>query len=110
VFCKEYGSEEHPYSYSRCARCYVRKLFTEILTDPATGRVLSGMAHGQLPISHDPFREQFPMDRRHNYLRDLLTSTGVLPPYTPAIERIGADGRDASRGPSFEFTAWSSLI
>jgi hypothetical protein len=27
--------------------------------------------------------------RRHNYLRDLLTSTGVLPPYTPAIERIG---------------------
>jgi hypothetical protein len=83
--CKECGSEEHSYSYSRCARCYVRKLLTEILTDPATGRVLSGMARGQLPISHDPFSEQFPMDRRHNYLRDF--STGVLPPYTPAIER-----------------------
>jgi hypothetical protein len=83
--CKECGSEEHSYSYSRCARCYVRKLLTEILTDPATGRVLSGMARGQLPISHDPSREQFPMDRRHNYLRDF--STGVLPPYTPAIER-----------------------
>lgn len=121
--CKACGSEEHPYSYSRCARCYVRELLTEILTDPATGdihhrlqpvfdllvnssrpattywwltkpdavapTILSAMASGRLLISHDPFREQFPMDRRHSYLRDLLTSTGVLPPYTLAIERIG---------------------
>jgi hypothetical protein len=121
--CKACGSEEHPYSYSRCARCYVRELLTEILTDPATDdihhrlqpvfdllvnsprpastywwltkpgtvapTILAAMAAGQLPISHDPFREQFPMDRRHSYLRDLLTSTGVLPPYTLAIERIG---------------------
>ena len=47
------------------------------------------MASGRLAISHDTFREQFPMDRRHCYIRDLLTSTGVLPPYTLAIERIG---------------------
>lgn len=121
--CKTCGSEEHPYSYSRCARCYLRELLTEILTDPATGdihhrlqpvfdllvnssrpastywwltkpgavapTILSAMASGRMPISHDPFREQFPMDRRHSYLRDLLTSTGVLPPYTLAIERIG---------------------
>lgn len=37
--CKECGSEEHPYSYTRCARCHVRELLTEILTDPATGTV-----------------------------------------------------------------------
>jgi hypothetical protein len=121
--CKTCNSEEHPYSYSRCARCYVRELLTEILTDPATGdihrqlqpvfdllvngprpdstywwltkpgtvapAILAAMATGRLPISHAPFREQFPMDRRHGYLRDLLTATGVLPPYTLAIERIG---------------------
>jgi hypothetical protein len=121
--CKTCSSEEHPYSYSRCARCYVRELLTEVLTDPATGgihhrlqpvfdllvnsprpastywwltkpgtvapTILAAMAAGRLPISHDPFREQFPMDRRHSYLRDLLTSTGVLPPYTLAVERIG---------------------
>ena len=29
-----------------------------------------------------------PADRSHNYLRDLLTSTGVLAPYHPPIEQI----------------------
>jgi hypothetical protein len=50
--------------------------------------VLSGLAGGRLPISHDTFRERLPVDRRHCYIRDLLTSTGVLEPYWPAIERI----------------------
>lgn len=120
--CTSCGSEEDPYSYSRCARCFVADLLTEVLTDPATGRihermvplftllttsrrpqstywwltrpgsvaqdVLSGLASGRLPISHDTFRDQLPMDRRHCYIRDLLTSTGVLEPYWPAIERI----------------------
>jgi len=120
--CLECGSEEHPYGYNRCARCYVRELLTDVLTDPSTGQlherlvpafdllttsrrpqttywwltkpdsiaqdVLSGMAHGRLAISHDTFRDQLPVDRRHCYLRDLLTSTGVLEPYWPAIERM----------------------
>lgn len=120
--CTECGSEEHPYGYTRCARCYVRELLTEVLTDPRTGQIhdrlvpvfelltssrrpqttywwltkpgaiapdiLSGMVAGRLAISHDTFREQLPMDRRHCYLRDLLTATGVLEPYWPAIERI----------------------
>lgn len=120
--CTDCGSEEHPYGYTRCARCYLTELVTSLLTDPATGRlhprlvplhqalttgrrpqttywwltrpgqvaqdVLSGLASGRLPISHDTFRQQLPMDRRHGYLRDLLVSTGILTPYAPAIERI----------------------
>lgn len=120
--CTECGSEEHPYGYTRCARCYLRELLTEVLTDPTTGRiherlvpvfdllttsrrpqttywwltkpgsiaqeVLSAMAGGRLAIGHDTFREQLSMDRRHCYLRDLLTATGVLEPYWPVIERI----------------------
>jgi hypothetical protein len=50
--------------------------------------VLRGLATGKLAISHDTFRHQLPVDRRHCYIRDLLSSTGVLAPYTPAIERI----------------------
>lgn len=119
--CTGCGSEEHPYGYTRCARCYVEELVTSLLTDPATGGlhprlvplhqalttgrrpqttywwltrpgqvaqdVLSGFASGRLAISHDTFR-QLPMDRRHCYLRDLLVSTSILPPWAPAIERI----------------------
>jgi hypothetical protein len=58
--CKECGSEEHSYSYSRCARCYVRKLLTEILTDPATGRVLSGMAPRATPDQPRPLPRAVP--------------------------------------------------
>jgi hypothetical protein len=50
--------------------------------------VLRGLATGKLAISHDTFRHQLPLDRRHCYIRDLLAATGVLPPYAPAIERI----------------------
>jgi hypothetical protein len=50
--------------------------------------VLRGLATGELAISHDTFLHQLPLDRRHCYIRDLLSATGVLPPYTPAIERI----------------------
>lgn len=120
--CCECGSEEHPYTYGRCARCYLRELLTGAMTNPVTGDihhqlvpafdtliggrrpqttlwwltkpgsiaagVLRDFASGRLSISHDTFREQLPVDRRHGYLRDLLTSSGVLPPYSPAIERI----------------------
>ncbi|MGI9017616.1 MAG: hypothetical protein ACR2HR_11040 [Euzebya sp.] len=55
---------------------------------PATGTGLLGlMARGEMPITHDAFRA-LPADRSHNYLRELLTSVGVLPPYQPAIERM----------------------
>lgn len=37
--CAECGSEEHPYGYSRCARCHVRELLTGALTDPRTGAI-----------------------------------------------------------------------
>ena len=50
--------------------------------------VLRGLATGKLAISHDTFLHQLPLDRRHCYIRDLLSATGVLPPHAPAIERI----------------------
>jgi len=112
--CTECGSEKHPYSCNRCARCYLRELLTEVLARPSTGQIhqrlvpvfellttsrrpqttywwltkpgsiaqdiLSAMAAGRLAISHDTFRAQLPMDRRHGYLRDLLTAAGVLEP------------------------------
>lgn len=121
--CVECGSEEHPYGYTRCARCFLRERLTTVLTEPLTGQihphlvpvfdtllagkrpqstlwwltkrgsiassVLAGLAAGQLAISHDTFRHELPLDRRHAYLRELLTATEVLPPYAPAIERIG---------------------
>lgn len=60
------------------------------LTKPGSvaAGVFEELATGRLPISHDTFRDRLPVDRRHGYLRDLLTSTGVLEPYAPAIERI----------------------
>src|SRR5690606_38651409 len=60
------------------------------LTRPgqAAQDVLSRLASGRLPISHDTFRRELPMDRRHGYLRDLLVSAGILTPCAPAIERI----------------------
>lgn len=55
---------------------------------PANGaRVLGQMARGEAPISHDTF-QHMPAGRSESYLRDLLTATGVLPPYQPAIERM----------------------
>lgn len=55
---------------------------------PATGtRLLGLMARGEMPITHDAFRA-LPADRSHNYLRELLTSVGTLPPYQAAIERM----------------------
>ncbi len=49
--------------------------------------LLAGMARGELPISHDTFTQR-PMDRTHNYVRDLLVAVGVLPAYEPLIERM----------------------
>ncbi len=45
------------------------------------------MARGELPITHETFRS-LPADRSHNYLRELLASTGVIPPYHAPIDRF----------------------
>ncbi|WP_181062358.1 hypothetical protein [Nocardia cyriacigeorgica] len=45
------------------------------------------MALGELPITHNAFAG-LPSTRPANYVRDLLTASGVLPPYEPALERI----------------------
>lgn len=79
----------------------LRRLYDELVTaprpqsvitwlkkPPATGaRLLGQMARGETPVSHDTFRG-LPADRSHNYLRDLLASTGVLPPYHAPIEQM----------------------
>lgn len=50
-------------------------------------QVLGKMARGELEISHATF-QGLPSDRTHNYLRELLAATGVLPRFEPRIERI----------------------
>ncbi len=40
--------------------------------------ILTSMAHGQTPISHEGI-DRFPRDRAREYLRDLLIASGVLP-------------------------------
>ena len=37
--CRECGREDQPYGASRCARCILRERLTELLTNPATGKV-----------------------------------------------------------------------
>ena len=37
--CYECGREDHPYGFSRCARCFLRERLTELLTDPTTGQI-----------------------------------------------------------------------
>ena len=37
--CRDCGREDQPYGSSRCARCILRERLTELLTDPATGKV-----------------------------------------------------------------------
>lgn len=49
--------------------------------------ILRDMARGELQISHAAF-DTLPADRAVNYVRDLLAALGVLPPYSPAVERI----------------------
>ncbi|WP_433194001.1 hypothetical protein ACQP1G_37540 [Nocardia sp. CA-107356] len=44
------------------------------------------MALGDLPIAHTTF-EDLPSTRNINYIRDLLTATGVLEPYEPLVAR-----------------------
>ncbi|WP_181722911.1 hypothetical protein [Nocardia gipuzkoensis] len=48
--------------------------------------ILRAMALGELPISHTTF-DDLPSTRPVNYVRDLLTATGVLEPYQPLIAR-----------------------
>lgn len=65
-----------------------QSVITWLRKPPGTGpRLLELMARGQMPISHEAFQE-LASDRRHNYLRELLASLGVLPPFVPAIERM----------------------
>ena len=65
-----------------------QSVITWLKRPPAAGaRLLRLMACGELPISHDTFRA-LPCDRSHNYLRELLTSVQILPPYDAPLERI----------------------
>lgn len=65
-----------------------QSVITWLQKPPGTGaRLLALMARGEMPISHGAFRA-LPSDRSHNYLRELLTSVGVLAPFEPAIERM----------------------
>lgn len=65
-----------------------QSVITWLQKSPATGKRLLGlMARGETPITHDAFRE-LPSDRSHNYLRELLTATGILPAYAAPLERI----------------------
>lgn len=52
--------------------------------------LLRRFATGELPLHHDTFRHQLPQGRRYDYIRTLLTSTGILPPVPIGIERIVA--------------------
>ena len=49
--------------------------------------LLAQMARGEIEISHQTFND-LPIDRTHNYVRDLLVAVGVLEPYEPFIERM----------------------
>lgn len=65
-----------------------QSVVTYLTKPPITGAILlQAMARGEIPISHDAFRG-LPSDKAHNYLRQLLTTLAVLPPYEPAIERM----------------------
>ncbi|MFE7720819.1 hypothetical protein ACFU44_17445 [Nocardia rhizosphaerihabitans] len=48
--------------------------------------ILQAMAQGELPISHATF-DELPSTRNINYIRDLLTATGVIEPYDPRVAR-----------------------
>ena len=65
-----------------------QSVITWLKRPPATGaRLLGLMARHEIPIGHDTFRA-LPSDRSHNYLRELLTSVEILPPYDASLERI----------------------
>jgi hypothetical protein len=115
--CRRCGREDHPFGRF-CGRCTLHDRATELLSDhagrihpqlqPVFDALLAGprpqttlwwfkrsdgpqilrqMALGELAIAHGTF-EQLPSNRATNYLRDLLTAAGVLPPYHPPLERI----------------------
>lgn len=49
--------------------------------------ILARMARGELAISHATF-DELPLNKTNNYLRDLLTAVGVLPPFHPKLARV----------------------
>ena len=115
--CASCGREDNHYG-SSCAPCTLQARATALLTDPSgrihpqlqpvfdalvnherpqtplywftrsTGpEILRGMAKGEVEISHAAFND-YPSNRTVNYLRDLLTALGVLPPYDAELERM----------------------
>jgi hypothetical protein len=115
--CPRCGREDQPYG-RYCGRCTLHERASELLRDesgrihprlqPVFDTLLAGprpqttlgwfqrsdgppvlrrMARGELAISHATFTE-LPSNKTINYLRDLLTATGVLPGYDPPVERI----------------------
>ncbi|WP_150463272.1 hypothetical protein [Nesterenkonia ebinurensis] len=65
-----------------------QSVVTWLKKPPATGaRLLAMMASGDMPVSHETFGS-LPADRSHNYLRELLAASGVLPAYEAPIEHM----------------------
>lgn len=53
---------------------------------PLSTEILKGMACGAIPISHAAFRD-LPPSKTHDYLRNLLTTVGILDAWEPHTDR-----------------------
>ena len=78
-------------------------------------KLLEAMARGEAQISHATF-EALPANKSNNYLRDLLTALGVLPPFHAELERVNPWLRDLLVGlppehadPIERFARWQVL-
>lgn len=115
--CVSCGREDSPFG-RQCGPCALNQKATALLSAPGGGihpqlqpvydvltsgprpqstlywftrstgpTVLSAMARGEVEISHATF-EAMPANKTNNYLRDLLTALGVLPPFHAELERV----------------------
>jgi hypothetical protein len=117
--CTDCGTEDKLYEKGRCARCSLRRRTRQVLsagTDTisplltgvfdavtaaaqprsalnwlrkgAGARLLADMAAGRLPLTHQAL-DTHPRRRAADYLRDMLTATGALPPRDEPLARTG---------------------
>ncbi|WP_081480515.1 MULTISPECIES: hypothetical protein [Ornithinimicrobiaceae] len=115
--CVDCGREDSPFG-RQCGPCALNQKATALLSAPGGGihpqlqpvydaltsgprpqstlywftrstgpAVLAAMARGEVEISHATF-EAMPANKPNNYLRDLLTALGVLPPFHADLERV----------------------
>ncbi len=115
--CDACGREDSPWG-RLCGHCALAERATALLSVPGAGirpelqpvydalisgprpqttlywftrstgpELLAAMARGELDISHATF-DALPANRTNNYLRDLLTALGVLPPFHAELERL----------------------